>query len=140
MNHQEKSERDELRARFTGWLEVTLYRAKLNYVKRREREKDIVYVDVFPEELWVSENPERNWIQGITEPGAFQFEEERLEKAFHTLSEQKKEILTMLFVEERTPKEIASQMDCSLQHVYKQRSQALKQLKQMLEKGGEENE
>ncbi len=28
----------------------------------------------------------------------------------------------MLFVEERTPKEIASQMDCSLQHVYKQRS------------------
>ena len=140
MNHQEKSERDELRARFTGWLEVTLYRAKLNYVKRREREKDIVYVDVFPEELWVSENPERNWIQGVTEPGAFQFEEERLEKAFHTLSEQKKEILTMLFVEERTPKEIASQMDCSLQHVYKQRSQALKQLKQMLETGGEENE
>ena len=46
----------------------------------------------------------------------------------------------MLFVEERTPKEIASQMDCSLQHVYKQRSQALKQLRQMLEKGGEENE
>ncbi len=140
MNHQEKSERDELRARFTGWLEVTLYRAKLNYVKRLEREKSIVYVDVFPEELWVSENPERNWIQGITEPGAFQFEEERLEKAFNTLSEQRKEILTMLFVEERTPKEIASQMGCSQQHVYKQRSQALKQLKQMLEKGGEENE
>lgn len=140
MNHQEKSERDELRARFTGWLEVTLYRAKLNYVKRLEREKGIVYVDVFPEELWVSENPERNWIQGITEPGAFQFEEERLEKAFHTLSEQRREILTMLFVEERTPKEIASQMGCSQQHVYKQRSQALKQLKQMLEKGGEENE
>ena len=140
MNHQEKSERDELRARFTGWLEVTLYRAKLNYVKRLEREKSIVYVDVFPEELWVSENPERNWIQGLTEPGAFQFEEERLEKAFNTLSEQRKEILTMLFVEERTPKEIASQMGCSQQHVYKQRSQALKQLKQMLEKGGEENE
>ena len=140
MNHQEKSERDELRARFTGWLEVTLYRAKLNYVKRLEREKGIVYVDVFPEELWVSENPERNWIQGIIEPIAFQFEEERLKKAFHTLSEQRKEILTMLFVEERTPKEIASQMGCSQQHVYKQRSQALKQLKQMLEKGGEENE
>ena len=140
MNHQEKSERDELRARFTGWLEVTLYRAKLNYVKRLEREKGIVYVDVFPEELWVSENPERNWIQGIIEPIAFQFEEERLKKAFHTLSEQRKEILTMLFVEERTPKEIASQMGCSQQHVYKQRSQALKQLKQMLEKGGEDNE
>ena len=46
----------------------------------------------------------------------------------------------MLFVEERTPKEIAGQMDCSLQHVYKQRSQALKQLRKMLEEGGEDNE
>lgn len=140
MNHQEKSERDELRARFTGWLEVTLYRAKLNYLKKQEREKVIVYVDVFPEELWVSENPERNWIQGTTEPEGFRFEEERLEKAFHTLSEQRKEILTLLFVEEKTPEEIAGQLGCSKQNVYKQRSQALKQLKQMLEKGGEGNE
>ena len=140
MNHQEKSERDELRARFTGWLEVTLYRAKLNYVKKLERDKGIVYVDEMPEELWASENPERNWIQGITEPGAFRFEEERLENAFHTLSEQRREILALLFVEERTPKEIAGQMGCSLQHVYKQRSQALKQLRLMLEKGGGENE
>ena len=75
MNHQEKSERDELRARFTGWLEVTLYRAKLNYVKKLEREKGIVYVDEFPEELWVSENSEISWIQGITVPEGFQFEE-----------------------------------------------------------------
>lgn len=140
MNHQEKSERDELRARFTGWLEVTLYRAKLNYVKKLEREKGIVYVDEFPEELWVSENSEISWIQGITVPEGFQFEEERLEKAFHALSDQRREILAMLFVEERTPKEVAGQIGCSLQHVYKQRSNALKQLRQMLEKGGEENE
>lgn len=140
MNHQEKSEKDELRARFTVWLEVTLYRAKLNYVKKLDREKEIVYVDAFPEELWVSENPEKNWIQEITEPGEFQFEEERLENAFHTLSEQRREILTMLFVEERTPKEIAKRMRCSLQHVYKQRSQALKQLRKMMEKGGEDDE
>lgn len=140
MNHQEKSERDELRARFTGWLEVTLYRAKLNYVKKLERERSVVYVDALPEELWVSENPEKNWIQGITEPGGFQFEEERLENAFYTLSGQRQEILTMLFVEEKNPKEIAGRMGCSLQHVYKQRSLALSQLRQMLYKGGENNE
>ncbi len=140
MNHQEKSERDELRARFTGWLEVTLYRAKLNYVKKLEREKGIVYVDTLPEELWVSENLERDWIQGITEPDGFHFVEASLEDAFHTLSEQRQRILAMLFVEEKTPKEIASQMGCSLQHVYKQRSQALKKLRQMLEKGGADDE
>lgn len=140
MNHQEKSERDEMRARFTGWLEVTLYRAKLNYVKKLERDKGIVYVDKLPEELWASENPEKNWIQGISEPGGFQFEEERLENAFCILSEQRQKILTMLFVEERTPKEVAGRIGCSLQHVYKQRSQALKQLRKMLEEGGEDNE
>ncbi len=140
MNHQEKSERDELRARFTGWLEVTLYRAKLNYVKKLEKDKGMVYVDELPEELWVSENPEKNWIQGISEPGGFQFEEERLEDAFCILSEQRQKILIMLFVEERTPKEVAGRIGCSLQHVYKQRSQALKQLRNMLEKGGEGDE
>lgn len=140
MNHQEKSERDELRARFTGWLEVTLYRAKLNYVKKLERDKGIVYVDELPEELWASENPERNWIQEISEPDVFHFEEERLEDAFDRLSEQRREILSMLFVEERTPKEVAGRIGCSLRHVYKQRSQALKQLRKMLEKDGEENE
>lgn len=140
MNHQEKPERDELRARFTGWLEVTLYRAKLNYVKKLERDRGMVYVDELPEELWASENPEKNWIQGISEPGGFQFEEERLENVFCILSEQRQKILTMLFVEERTPKEVAGRIGCSLQHVYKQRSQALKQLRKMLEEGGEDNE
>ena len=70
----------------------------------------------------------------------FHFEEERLEDAFDRLSEQRREILSMLFVEERTPKEVAGRIGCSLRHVYKQRSQALKQLKQMLENGGVENE
>lgn len=46
----------------------------------------------------------------------------------------------MLFVEERTPKEVAGRIGCSLRHVYKQRSQALKQLRKMLEEGGEDNE
>ena len=140
MNHQEKSERDELRARFTGWLEVTLYRAKLNYVKKLERDRGIVYVDALPEELWVSENPEKGWIQEIAESDGFCFGEERLERAFRNLTGQRQRILTMLFVEEKTPEEIARQMGCSLQNVYKQRSQALKKLRQMLEKGGVDDE
>ncbi len=140
MNHQEKSERDELRARFTGWLEVTLYRAKLNYVKKLERDRGIVYLDALPEELWVSENPEKDWIQEIAEPDGFCFGEERLERAFRNLTGRRQRILTMLFVEEKTPEEIAGQLGCSLQNVYKQRSQALKKLRQMLEKGGVDDE
>lgn len=140
MNHQQESEKDELRARFTGWLEVTLYRAKLNYLKKQDRERNTIYVEALPEELLVEENPERKWIHGLTEQSGFDFEEEKLERAFQKLTQQRQRILTMLFVEERTPEEIARQLGCSKQNVYKQRSQALAVLRNMLEKGGAGNE
>lgn len=140
MNHQQESERDELRARFTGWLEVTLYRAKLNYLKKQERESNTLYVSMMPEELLVEENPEKQWVHRLMEPAGFDFAEERLERAFQSLTQQRQRILAMLFVEEKTPGEIAEQLGCSLQNVYKQRSQALEVLRNMLEKGGEGND
>lgn len=138
MNHREESGKDELRARFTGWLEVTLYRAKLNYLKKQEKERNTICVGVLPEKLLVEENPEEQWIHGLTEQNGFDFGDERLEKAFQNLTGQRQRILTMLFVEERTPEEIARQLGCSKQNVYKQRSQALRTLKKLLEKGGGE--
>lgn len=140
MNHQQESQKDELRARFTGWLEVTLYRAKLNYLKKQERERNTLYVGMLPEELLVEENIEQKWVHRLTGQKGFDFEQEKLERAFRSLTQQRQQILTLLFVEEKTPEEIAGQLGCSKQNVYKQRSQALKQLKQMLEKGGEGNE
>lgn len=135
MNHQEESGKDELRARFTGWLEVTLYRAKLNYLKKQEKERNTICVGVLSEELLVEESPEEKWIHELIEQNGFDFEEERLEKAFWTLTGQRQRILTMLFVEEKTPEEIARQLGCSKQNVYKQRSQALHTLKNLLEGG-----
>ena len=139
MNHQQESEKDELRARFTGWLEVTLYRAKLNYLKKQDRERKTIYVEALPEELLVEENLESKWVHRLTEQSGFDFEEKRLETAFQSLTEQRQRILTMLFVEEKTPEEIAGKLGCSLQNVYKQRSKALAALRNMLEKGGEGN-
>lgn len=140
MNHQQESEKDELRARFTGWLEVTLYRAKLNYLKKQDRERKTIYVEELPEELMVEENPECKWVHRLTEQNGFDFEEERLERAFRSLTRQRQRILAMLFVEEKTPEEIARQLGCSQQNVYKQRSKALIALRNMLERGGEGNE
>ncbi len=137
MNHQQESKKDELRARFTGWLEVTLYRAKLNYLKKQDRERNTIYVEALPEELVVEENSESKWVHRLTEQSGFDFEEEKLERAFHSLTQQRQRILTMLFVEEKTPEEIARQLECSQQNVYKQRSKALIALRNMLEKGGE---
>lgn len=138
MNHREESGKDELRARFTGWLEVTLYRAKLNYLKKQKKERNTICVGVLPEKLLVEENSEWKWVHRLTEQSGFDFEEEKLERAFQNLTGQRQRILTMLFVEEKTPEEIARQLGCSKQNVYKQRSQALRTLKNLLEKGGEE--
>ena len=139
MNHQQESEKDELRARFTGWLEVTLYRAKLNYLKKQDRERNTIYVEALPEELLVEENLESKWVHRLTEQNGFDFEEEKLERAFQDLTQQRQRILIMLFLEEKTPEEIARQLGCSQQNVYKQRSKALAALRNMLEKGGEGN-
>lgn len=45
MNHQQKSERDELRARFTVWLETTVYRARLKYLEREKPKVDTVSIN-----------------------------------------------------------------------------------------------
>ena len=57
MNHQQ--ENDELRARFTAWIEITLYRAKINYLKKQDKERKTIYVEALPEELLVEESQER---------------------------------------------------------------------------------
>ena len=48
MNHQQKSERDELRARFTVWLETTVYRARLKYLEREKPKVDTVSIEELP--------------------------------------------------------------------------------------------
>lgn len=69
----------------------------------------------------------------------FDFEEERLAEAFAKLPIKRQQILTMLFVKERKPEEVARILNCSPQHVYDQRYQALKKLRIALAKGGGES-
>lgn len=68
---------------------------------------------------------------GVT-PDSFDFEEQRLAEAFRELPLMRRRILEMLFVEELTPSEIAAKLHCSVQHVYNQRSLAIKRLRERL--------
>ena len=65
----------------------------------------------------------------------FEFEEERLAKAFSELPKMRKEILSLLYVQQMAPQEIADELGCSIQHVYNQRSKALKSLRTKLTGG-----
>ena len=134
---QQQYERDELRARFTAWLETTVFRAKLKYLRKHEQIIETISIEDLPECALEWREPvfDGRYMEGHD----FDFEEERLARAFSDLPLMRKEILRLLFVEEKTPAEIASQMNCSVQHVYNQRSIALKKLKSKLTQEGDES-
>lgn len=126
-------ERDELRGRFTRFMEVMVKRARLNYLEKMRRQLITVSLDEVPETLLAD-----NTAFPTDVSGDFDFEEERLANAFSQLPLMRQRILMMLFAEELTPKEIARRMNCSVNHVYNQRSLAIKRLRQLLEEGGED--
>lgn len=134
MNHQQDYE-DVLRARFTKWLDIVIYRAKLKYLRKAEIKFETVSFEELPE----SSRPiYEDRIQLNDSKSDFDFEEERLADAFAKLPIRRQQILTMLFVEEKKPEEIAKELNCSAQHVYDQRYQALKKLRIELSKEGGE--
>ncbi|MCI9224159.1 MAG: sigma-70 family RNA polymerase sigma factor [Acutalibacter sp.] len=129
-----EQERDELRAMFTGWLESLAYRVRKNYLRDNSRNPLSVSLDEIAEDQFAVHDVQRNG-----EPDSFDFEEEQLSAAFANLPAMKKQILTMLFVLEMEPEKIASELGCTVQNVYNQRSLALKRLRKALE-GGEEHD
>lgn len=126
-------ERDELRGRFTRFMEVMVKRARLNYLEKMRCQLITVPLDEVSETLLAD-----NTAFPTDVSGDFDFEEERLANAFSQLPLMRQRILMMLFAEELTPKEIARRMNCSVNHVYNQRSLAIKRLRQLLEEGGED--
>lgn len=130
MNHQQYQNHDELRARFTKWLETLLYRAKLKYVRKMEKQVKTVSLEDIPESSLPLAEPCSNNNQKT-----FDFEESKLAEAFYNLPIKRQKILEMLFVENKEPKEIANELNCTVQHIYNQRSLSLKKLRLQLQKG-----
>ena len=134
MNHQQENE-DVLRARFTKWLDIVIYRAKLKYLRKNKAKIETVSFEELPES---SQPVYEGDLQQVTSKTDFDFEEDRLANAFAKLPIKRQQILTKLFVEEKKPEEIARELNCSAQHVYDQRYQALKKLRIELTKEGDE--
>ena len=117
--------RDELRGRFTRWIVITAENAQKNYLRAEKKQlqtvplEDVAIVDTALLSAGVS-------------PDSFDFEEQRLAEAFRELPLMRRRILEMLFVEDLTPSEIAAKLHCSVQHVYNQRSLAIKRLRERL--------
>ena len=130
---QKYDEPDVLRARFTKWLEKLIKNARIDSLRQLKNVPETISIDsLFEDEQLVGDSD----VTISDSKTAFDFEEERLAKAFYELPLMKRRILEMLFVEEIKPEEIAKRLNCSAQYVYNQRSRAIKKLREQLNKGG----
>lgn len=128
-------ENDMLHVRFTAWLDTVLYRAKLRYLYNERRRIETVSLDLFPADL--IQDPNDCFEQVVRSQTDFDFEEAKLAKAFYELPLMRREVLRLIFVEEKSNKEIAAQLHCSEEYVRLQKFRALKKLRQQLEDGGD---
>ena len=131
MARNNKSEKDELRARFTSWLNVTLRNATNMYYRSQKTQFETVPFEELPLEYRI--DPTNPYERVERSADAFDFEEERLAKAFFELHLMRREVLRLLFVCEMTPEEISRRLHCSASYVRKQKFYALKKLRELLE-------
>lgn len=131
---QAQAEPDELRARFTRWLEILVYRARSRYLQKEEARIKTVSLDEIAEDQWPVAPTPMPW---KTE---FDFEEERLAKAFAALSPERQQLLTLLFLYQLKPEEAAALLHVSKKKFYNSKYEALKKLRTVLSEEGSDYE
>lgn len=136
MATEKKSPEGKLRAEFTAWLDTTLVRAKCNYLVKENNAKKEISLDGIPANL--IPDPQDCFAAVERSTVDFEFEEEKLARAFSGLPLMRREVLRLLFVEEKEPDEIASILNCSTNYVHLQKFRALKRLRQLLTEGGDD--
>ena len=83
MDHrQEYPERDELRAKFTRWLETVIKRAKIDYLRKYENHPETISYEDIPEKELIDLAQRELWPSSTRMQTPYDFEEERLTKAF----------------------------------------------------------
>ena len=129
--YAQSTNRDELRARFTKWMQVLAYRTRRRYLAAHANRADTISLEDIPEEfLRTDDQP-----IALDAGDGFKFEGETLVKAFACLPEKKRQVLTMLFVLQMDSEEAARELGCDVHNIYKHRSLAIKQLRETLQGG-----
>lgn len=136
MNYQEENSYDELRARFTKWMEVTLYRAKVNYKKAQKRKNKDVFIDDVMSEITSVSYAKEDTFSEVIRQDSFYFDNDSVNNSFDSLTAVEQRILTELFLYNKDIKEISEELGYSLSHTYRLKDDALSNMRKML--GGNE--
>ena len=126
---------DDLRNRFTAYMQKVVYHAKVDYIRRKKAQNP-------NSEISAAERSDSFYEQDFlfAPQNEFDFEEQRLVNSFALLPLIRKQILKLLFVQGLTAMEVAEELGCSLDYVYSNKRRALQKLRDQLQEGGEQNE
>ena len=138
VHRQEYPERDELRAKFTRWLETVIKRAKIDYLRKYENRPETISYEDIPEKELIDLAQRELWPSSTRMQTPYDFEEERLTKAFMELPLKRRQVMELLFLADLSETETAKRLNCSLQYVRNQRCIALKKLRSRLMEGGDD--
>ena len=130
---------DVLRGRFTNWLTVLVYHEKMAFIRKMSRQMPEASLDELIESGFQCEDPTAYQVLEACE-SPFPMEHETLAKSYMDLPVRRQEILKLLFVDQLDPADVAARLNCTVQHVYNRRSQALQALKAALGEGGDKND
>lgn len=125
-----------LRCRFTKWLEVLIYRVKLNYLSDLSKRTETISLDELIDKGFQAEDPS-NAYQVIEASESFSFADDVIAEAYMKLPQRRREILELLYIDGLKPIEVSKLLGCSLQHVYNRRSAAIKELRKALNEKGD---
>lgn len=120
-----------LRCRFTKWLEILIYRVKINYLSDISKQTETLSLDELIDKGFQAEDPQ-NAYRFVDSDNSFSFNDDAIAEAVMKLPKKRRRILELLFIEGLKPIEVSEFLGCSLQHVYNRRSAAIKELRSAL--------
>jgi len=127
---------DDLRNRFTAYMQKVVYHAKVDYIRRKNASGQKGAMPDLPEQ----QDPSYEQDFRLEPDTEFDFEEQRLADSFASLPLMQRKILTLLFVQGLTAMEVAEELGCSLDYVYSNKRRALQKLQEQLREGSEQDE
>ena len=117
---------DEIRAMYTTYIERVAGFARKEYLRTLSHRSQEVFLEDQSEEILAL-------VEDRYFPDEFDLAENRLSQTISELPLLRRQIISMLFMEQLSAPEIAERLGCSVSYVYNEKHRALRKIRNMME-------
>ena len=117
---------DEIRAMYTAYIERVAGFARKEYLRTLSHRSQEVFLEDQSEEILAL-------VEDRYFPDEFELAESRLSQTISELPLLRRQIISMLFMEQLSAPEIAERLGCSVSYVYNEKHRALRKIRNMME-------